>query len=485
MQSRQEISPLYQEITVPLTPEEALRAFQNEPGLLFLDGQHEAGHFSFLTASPFQTIRESRGEWFVDEKKIHLENPLAFLQSLVSCWQVSPSKGAPPFPGGLAGYFSYEFANYLEKLPCPKDSPINPPGLWLGMYDWVLAFNLSTGKTHLVSTGIPEETASGRILRAHKQAAWVMEKIHSRQELHFPVIFPLPADLSGWIEPTSQDGLFADFSEADYLNRIGQAREFIHAGDCFQVNFTQRFWHRQLLPNLDQYEILRQVCPAPHSAYFSTPWGAILSASPERFLSVRNGQVQTFPIKGTRPRGKTQELDQQLAEELASSAKDRAENVMIVDLMRNDLGRVCQYGSVQVKSLCQVETFSNVHHLVSQVQGQLAPGKTPMDLFFGCFPGGSITGAPKIRSMEIIHQLEKTPRGIYCGNLGYFGFDGSVDTSILIRSIFSHKGWLQFGAGGGIVADSVPSEEYSEVWNKASGILRMLEETKKAALQIT
>jgi para-aminobenzoate synthetase component 1 len=225
---------------------------------------------------------------------------------------------------------------------------------------------------------------------------------------------------------------------------------------------------------LDLYGRLRQCNPAPFAGYLDLGNFAIASASPERFVLVQDGQVQTRPIKGTRPRGATPEQDRQRAEELLASAKDRAENVMIVDLLRNDLGRVCAYGSVRVEAVCRLESYPTVHHLVSEVVGTLRPGLGPVDLLRAAFPGGSVTGAPKVRAMEIIAELEPTARGPYCGSLGFLGFDGSMDTSILIRTFTIGRGWIQFPVGGGIVADSDPHAEYAETLHKAEGLLRAL-----------
>ena len=240
------------------------------------------------------------------------------------------------------------------------------------------------------------------------------------------------------------------------------------------MNIAQRLLHPASLPPLDLYERLRRVNPAPFAGYFDLGDFVIASASPERFVTVRGREVSTRPIKGTRPRGATPEEDRARANELLTSAKDRAENVMIVDLLRNDLGRVCSYGSVKVESVCRLESHPTVHHLVSEVVGTLRPDRGPIDLLRAAFPGGSVTGAPKVRAMEVIAELEPTARGPYCGSLGYIGFDGGMDTSILIRTFTLGKGWMQFPVGGGIVADSRPEAEYDETLHKAAGLLRAL-----------
>jgi para-aminobenzoate synthetase component 1 len=269
-------------------------------------------------------------------------------------------------------------------------------------------------------------------------------------------------------------GVSSNFDRPGYLAAVRRAVEYIHAGDCFQVNLSQRLLCGATEPPLDLYARLRERNPAPFAGYFDLGDFVVLSASPERFLRIEDGLVQTRPIKGTRPRGATPEEDENRRAELLRSAKDRAENVMIVDLLRNDLGRVCAYGSVEVTALCQLETYRTVHHLVSEVRGRLRPGLGAVDLLRAAFPGGSVTGAPKVRAMEIIAELEPTARGPYCGALGYVGFDGAMDTNILIRTITAGKGWLQFPVGGGVVADSDPEAEYAETLHKAEGMLRAL-----------
>jgi para-aminobenzoate synthetase component 1 len=269
-------------------------------------------------------------------------------------------------------------------------------------------------------------------------------------------------------------GLASNFTRLGFLDAIRRGIEYVYAGDCFQVNLSQRLLHPATLPPLELYGRLRQRNPAPFAGYLDLGDFVVASASPERFVRVRAGEVETRPIKGTRPRGRTPQEDQARAEELLRSAKDRAENVMIVDLLRNDLGRVCAYGSVRVGEVCRLETYPTVHHLVSEVRGRLRPGLGPVDLLRASFPGGSVTGAPKVRAMEIIALLEPTARGAYCGCLGYVGFDGTADTNILIRTFTMGGGWIQFPVGGGIVADSDPVAEYTETLDKAEGLLRAL-----------
>ena len=273
---------------------------------------------------------------------------------------------------------------------------------------------------------------------------------------------------------SSRFNVTSDFTADDYHSAVQAAVEYIHAGDIFQVNLSQRLLHPALDDATELYLRLRERNAAPFAAYFDAGKFKICSASPERFLSIRDRQVETRPIKGTRNRSASPEADLFAGDELRCSEKDRAENVMIVDLLRNDLSRICKPDSVHVAELCSLETYAYVQHLVSTVKGTLTPEMTLTDPIRAAFPGGSITGAPKVRAMEIIAELEPTARGAYCGALGYLGFDGSADSSILIRTITAGCGWWQLPVGGGIVAASHPRSEYEETWHKAEGLLRAL-----------
>ncbi|HAZ98829.1 MAG TPA: aminodeoxychorismate synthase component I, partial [Halomonas sp.] len=266
-----------------------------------------------------------------------------------------------------------------------------------------------------------------------------------------------------------------ELSQAAYTERFDAVQRYIRAGDCYQINLAQRFSARYEGDEWQAYLQLREATPTPFSGFMA--WGdhAVLSLSPERFIQSRDGLVETRPIKGTRPRGKTPEEDRVLAEDLLKSTKDRAENVMIVDLLRNDLGRVCVPGSIRVPQLCQLESYPNVHHLVSVVQGHLAPQHSPLSLLTAAFPGGSITGAPKIRAMQIIDELEPCQRSVYCGSLGYIDVRGSMDTSIAIRTMVADRGDLHVWGGGGLVADSQAGEEYTETLDKIRHLISALE----------
>jgi para-aminobenzoate synthetase component 1 len=269
--------------------------------------------------------------------------------------------------------------------------------------------------------------------------------------------------------------LRSNLAHADYARAFERVQAYIRAGDCYQVNLAQRFAAPAEGDPWTSYCRLRQLNPAPFSAYLQTPFGQVLSSSPERFLALRDRRVETRPIKGTRPRSPDPQADAELQRALAESPKDRAENLMIVDLLRNDLGRVCRPGSIEVPTLFAIETYASVHHLVSTVRGALRAGEDAASLLRACFPGGSITGAPKIRAMEIIEELEPHRRGVYCGAIGYLGFDGAMDTNIAIRTLVNSAGQVRFWSGGGLVHDSDLEQEYRETFDKAERLIQLLE----------
>jgi para-aminobenzoate synthetase component 1 len=365
-------------------------------------------------------------------------------------------------------------------LPRPRLDEFKLPDLAIGLYDCVVAFDHEQDRCWLISTGLPSTDDAARRRRAQERLR-ELKRLLEQQPL--PCALTVPADI---VLPVGNPpvpriaGLLSNMDATAYRATIRRAIEYIHAGDCFQVNLAQRLLCPNRESSVDLYCRLRERNPATFAGYFDLGDFVIASASPERFLRLTGNigspadVVETRPIKGTCPRGRTPMEDECFRQELLASAKDRAENVMIVDLLRNDLGRVCRYGSVQVADVCRLETYPFVHHLVSEVRGRLRSGLGAVDLLRASFPGGSVTGAPKIRAMEIIAELEPHARGAYCGCLGYIGFDGTMDTSILIRTFTIGKGWIQFPVGGGIVADSDPDREYEETWHKAEGLLRAL-----------
>jgi para-aminobenzoate synthetase component 1 len=468
--------PLVEELTPAPDPWAVARRLAPLPHLLFLDSAErlaERGRYSFVTADPV--------EWVVDSTRDpKFPDPFAELARRLAEFPMPTARGLPPFQGGLAGLFGYGLQHAVERIPRPRFDEFGVPDLAVGMYDWVVAWDHAADRAWVISTGFP---AAGRKHwdRAARRLASVRAMVCGDRS---PNLSEPPsrqvrrpaatAELAPQYRLPGHPAVTSTFDRDGYLATVRRAIEYVHAGDCFQVNLSQRLLAPQVEHPLDLYGRLRERNSAPFAGYLDVGEFAVASASPERFLRVTDGEVETRPIKGTRPRGATPEEDRARISELVGSPKDRAENVMIVDLLRNDLGRVCEYGTVRVPRVCQVETFRYVHHLVSEVRGRLAAGRTPLDLLRACFPGGSVTGAPKVRAMEIIAELEPTARGPYCGSLGYFGFDGAADSNILIRTFTVGRGWVQFPVGGGIVADSDPEREYEETLHKAEGLLRAL-----------
>ncbi len=385
----------------------------------------------------------------------------------------------PPFRGGWAGLFGYELGRSLEQVSAAAIDEFKIPALAIGLYDVVVAFDHATSQAWIISQGMPEPDSPARRERAADRLAFFRKRLtsanlHSAAATASAASFLPREALATQFAVGANQALTSNFSAAGYLEATRRAIEYIHAGDIFQVNLSQRLLHPATTNAVEFYHRLRERNPAPFAGYLDGGDWQIASASPERFIRVENGHVETRPIKGTRGRSRRPEADLFSADELKASAKDRAENVMIVDLLRNDLSRTCRPESVHVSQLCGLETYEYVQHLVSVVEGTLRDHCLPLDLIRTSFPGGSITGAPKIRAMEIIAELEPTVRGAYCGSLGYIGLDGTMDTSILIRTVTASQGWWQLPVGGAVVAQSNPADEYAETWHKAAGLLRAI-----------
>ncbi|MEE3369758.1 MAG: anthranilate synthase component I family protein [Planctomycetota bacterium] len=463
--------PLVDELDRSLNPEQVFRACASLPHVLFLDSALRdpvLGRYSFVTADPFSFL----------EVPVETDDGLTRIRQLMAGWKTETQTSLPPFQGGAAGLFAYDLCHSLEKVPAARHAEFEIPSLAIGLYDVVVAFDHQSNRSWIISQGFPATTTKDRLQQAQQRLDFFQQLLknppaQAYQSTHqlkdVPVHRLAPQfTVSGGLDLTS------DFSATGYRQAVERAVEYIHAGDLFQVNLSQRL----LCPAREQsqqlYLRLRQRNPATFAAYFDLGPFQIVSASPERFLQVRDRHVEARPIKGTRQRTRHAVADLFRAEELIHSEKDRAENVMIVDLLRNDLSRVCQPETVRVKQLCDLELYAFVQHLVSNVCGTLATGKTALDLVQASFPGGSITGAPKVRAMQIISEIEPTARGAYCGSLGYVGFDGAMDLSILIRTITAGQGWWQLPVGGGIVAQSSPQQEYEETWHKAQGLIDSL-----------
>ncbi|WP_421283683.1 aminodeoxychorismate synthase component I [Aeromonas veronii] len=427
---------------------------QHQPWAMLLESAGPLGAdngFDIITADPLATL-ETRGE--VTTLRIganiseHSEDPLALLahtqQQLLG--ELDLCATHLPFIGGALGLFGYDLGRRFERLPVQAAADIALPDMAVGIYDWALLRNVATGDWQLVHWGDEAGLA--------KRLAWLEQQQAA----------PAPAFtlLGSWQ---------SNMSRAEYGEKFTRIQEYLAAGDCYQINLTQRFSAPYQGDEWQAYCLLASANKAPFSAFIRLPNSALLSLSPERFLLLDGRHIETKPIKGTRPRHPDPAIDRQVAQELAQADKDRSENLMIVDLLRNDIGRVSRPGSVSVPHLFAVESFPAVHHLVSTIHGELDAHWQGVDLLRACFPGGSITGAPKIRAMQIIEELEPQRRNAYCGSIGYLSQHGRMDTSICIRTLIAEAGRLHCWAGGGIIADSDADSEYQETYDKVARIL--------------
>jgi para-aminobenzoate synthetase component 1 len=445
-------TPLWREIAYG-DPAMLLRRFAGQRDLTFLDSalqQGELGRYSYLAADPFETFTLAQGE--------SGEAALARLDRRLKRWKLERVAGLPPFQGGFAGFFAYEFARLLEPHVMAKTPPPDIPPVTLHAYDTIVAFDHQTRQCWIISTGFPETDPRSRIGRAEERLA----------QLEFLCL----ASVHGLTGDNAIEGWQSNFTRSAYEAAVRRTIDYVLAGDIFQANISQRF--TAAMPAdfspLGHYLVLRYRNPATFGAFLDYGAVKIASSSPERLISFDGATAEARPIKGTRRRDPDPSIDAELKAELLASRKDRAENVMIVDLLRNDLSRVCEPGSVQVPVLCGLESYASVHHLTSIVTGRLAPGRSRGDLISACFPGGSITGAPKIRAQEIIAEIEQVPRNIYCGSIGFLSFTGHMDLNIAIRTVLFHDGRAAFQGGGGITAKSQPADEYEETLAKVNRI---------------
>lgn len=443
------------------------RISQDKWSILFDSAQYDnqCGRYSYIAVNPFKTLEVKNGKIFLDysEKK---KNPFTILKDLLKEYFLSPLPELPPFQGGAAGAFSYDLFQYMEKFKKNTKNEMDFPELTLGFYDVIAAFDHQQKKAWIISTGFPEVDLAHRKVRAQQRGEWLRDLISKNCDSFNESMLP--------VDIFKEEEINSNFTKETYMSAVDLVKDYIFSGDIYQANISQRFSIKtpRTFQPFQLFSRLRCNNPATFSAFANFGDWIVISASPERFLKLTENKVETRPIKGTRPRGKNSEADQKIAGELEASEKDRAENIMIVDLMRNDLSKVCKNHSVVVKKLCQLESYPTVHHLVSVIEGELREEKNAVDLLFATFPGGSITGAPKIKAIEIIAEIEPSKRGIYCGSLGYISFNGNMDCSIAIRTFaFDKKNErIFFHAGGGIVADSDPLAEYLETLSKVSAL---------------
>ncbi|MGE0378397.1 MAG: aminodeoxychorismate synthase component I [Planctomycetaceae bacterium] len=463
--------PLVHEFDPPPDVFGALSALSKWDGVVLMESallRDGVGRYSYLTADPYRIVEIAAPRYG--------EPPFTGIRQLLADAACERVEGLPPFQGGAVGLLCYELGQCWERLPRAAHDEFELPAMTIGLYDWVLAWDHRERRAWIIAHGRQSSTsANERARHADRRIETVLDALRT-DEPERPCSAPRShVRIAAAAHPVSGvEGVLSNFSREGYIAAVELVIEYIRAGDVFQANLSQRLIAPALCSPLELYRRLRRCNPAPFAAYFAHDDWAVLSASPERFLRVDGGIVETRPIKGTRKRRSAPEADLLTRDELRESEKDRAENVMIVDLLRNDLSKVCRPGSIRVSQLCEVETYETVQHLVSEVRGELATGRDFWDLLASAFPGGSITGAPKIRAMEIITELEQVARGPYCGSLVWCGFDGAADSSILIRTFIQKGGWVHCPAGGGIVALSDPLAEYEETLHKAEGMLRAL-----------
>ena len=438
---------------------------QKNVGAIYLDSassRHVNSNFSVFVWQPQFVIESDLSESKVYQNDQLLEtsneDPLTLIEQYLSKLEIKDESALPftelscedlPFNGGAIGYWDYELGGRFETLPTPKSSDINLPNMFVGLYQ--------QGIVH------DHKQDSLTFFSANDNAEDIYRQLTS--------LVDLESELSEFRLNSSWQ---SNMSQSEYADKFNCVKEYLLAGDCYQINLAQRFSANYQGDEWQAYQALRQQNSAPFSSFIRLKQGAVLSVSPERFLQVIDNNVETKPIKGTRPRSSDLEQDKALAIELQNAEKDRAENVMIVDLLRNDLSKVAVAGSVQVPSLFDIESFPAVHHLVSTVVAKIRAPFTSLDLLRGAFPGGSITGAPKIRAMQIIHELEPHPRSVYCGAIGYIKPNGDMDTNITIRTLVCNQNKIHCWAGGGLVADSKCEDEYQETLDKVNKILPVL-----------
>jgi para-aminobenzoate synthetase component I len=467
------VLPLLEELQTCLSPVELFSLFSRELNSFFLDSAMDAeklGRFSLMGTDPF-LVFSSRGEEVTlkegDRTSQLKGNPFDIFGRCLEKYRFDSALPGLPCSGGAIGYFSYDLGRFIETLPSRAVDDLNLPESCFGFYDVILVFDNLAKRAYLVSSGFPETDLKRRFERAKTR----LKEFKSRIQSRLPLTQPLKFTPQRFFEESE---LKANFTCEGYIKAVEKARRYILEGEIYEVNLSQRFEAPIAVPPYELYLRLREINPAPFAAYLNFDQVTVAGSSPERFLRLQNRRVETRPIKGTVRRGRDVREDEAKAKWLLNSEKNRAENMMIADLERNDLGRVCRTGTVEVTEFATLEKFPTVFHLTSTIVGDLREDVSLVDLLKATFPGGSITGAPKIRAMEIIDELEPTRRSIYTGSIGYFGFEGNLDLNIVIRSFLIKNNRAYFQLGGAVVYDSDPEEEYNETLDKGKALFRAL-----------
>jgi anthranilate synthase component 1 len=477
---RAPLVPVYRELLADtLTPVAAFRALAGDGSAFLLEsveGGERLGRYSFVAANPVATIRVIQGNATVvdplGQRALEGRDPLEAIERYLAQYRAEPVEGLPRrFCGGAVGYLGYEAAQYLEKLPVPEHDPLGVPDAIFLVADTLLCFDHVQQRLKLVSHLRPGD---GSVDHAYHAAAGRIDDLE-RRLLEVPPIKRIGAPLRRH-DSTSATG--AARSREEFLSSVERAKRYIEAGDIYQVQLAQRFTVPFAGDPFDIYRVLRALNPSPYMYYLSLAGMTVLGTSPETLVTVEDRRMRYRPLAGTRRRGRDDAADRRMENELLASEKERAEHIMLVDLGRNDLGRVAEVASVRVTELLQVERYSHVMHLVSNIEAHLREDCSAMDALRSCFPAGTVTGAPKIRAMEIIAELEQERRGVYAGAVGYLGFTGSLDTCIAIRTMVVKDGAATMQAAAGVVADSNPEEEFLETQNKTAALRQALEQAQ-------
>lgn len=445
------------EIKTELNPFEIYTIFKDEKNSIFLDSGKDAqnlGRYSFVGINTFLTFKSNNGVCSIDGDKVDGDT-FQLLKCILKEYRIENDTSLPFISGGI-GYFSYDLGREIEEVPETAVDDIDTPECYFNFYDNIIIFDNLNEKTYITALGILNDK--------EKSIDVICEKIKFGNKVLY----------SSDKNVINMDIFKSNFNKEEYLDGVEKVRNYIRSGDVYITNLTQRFYCNTEKEPYEVYKILRNINPAPFAAFMNLDDFSVVSSSPERFLRINNKRVETRPIKGTRPRGKTEEDDEKNRLELINSEKDKSELLMIVDLERNDLSRVCKPNSVKVTELFKLEEYSTVYHLVSTIEGEIKDEYNCIDCIQACFPGGSITGAPKIRSMEVIEEIEGVRRNIYTGCIGYLGFDENVDLNIVIRTVLMKDGKAYFGVGGGITWESEKEAEYTETLDKAKALMQAL-----------
>ncbi|MBI4689456.1 MAG: anthranilate synthase component I family protein [Nitrospirae bacterium] len=474
------IPPVYKEI--PYHPPHSIYESFKSPNTFLLEsvkGPEKIARYSFIGFDPYLIFRVKDGSieiTYKNKKAVSSGHPLTRLKSLISAYKQRHLKSLPPFQGGAVGLLSYDFVRYLEQLPNTTKDDLHIPDAHFFMMDKLIAFDHASKKAWIIVCPAVRDTELGYTDVRVNWAEKYDEAEEEIQKISVKVSKCQSTKLKTAAPSHRHNPLFNhNISKKQYMGMVKKAKEYIAAGDIFQTNLSLRVSAE--IGDVDQWELykkLRSINPSPFAGFIDFGEYRIVSSSPERLLRVDEGIIETRPIAGTRPRGKDTAEDELMRMELLLNEKERAEHIMLIDLERNDLGRVSDYGTVHVDELMITEDYSHVMHIVSNIKGRLAPGKTCFDAIRAAFPGGTITGVPKVRCMEIIDELEPVSRGPYTGSIGYIGFSGSMDFNIIIRTFVIKAGFAYVQAGAGIVADSDPEREYYESLKKAEALIKTL-----------